>query len=816
MRANEPKPAHSFERLDHFFGKLAGFSFDHRWWMVALSILLLLGCLALASKARINNGFESFFDANDTTYLTYDEFREDFGSDEISYILYEAPNHEFGPFNIEIMQRIIELTEALEEEVPFVYQVRSLANVELMIGNDDGIEILELQDLFPLSQEELIDLRPAYLGKEMLVGGILSEDAKYAAIIVEMDRSSTDSLEDIRLDPEGGDGIANLYPQVTDAAITEILAREEYSGITFLHSGDVPLNAIFNVVIGDESAFLQGVTAFLISLILLFFFRSFVGVFAPLLVIQISVIATVAFVVVLGWDLDLSFGSIPTLITAIGVAHSVHILSEFRGLFSKIGDRRQALVETLRLVGTPCLLTSITTAVGFASMSFVPIKSIAHMGAYSAFGVLVAFLLSLTMLLAALSFGRTHPRRAMNDAIPREGSEGDTLHGVLDAIYHFVLKRRREILWISFLILTIAVAGILRLVVDSNWLNDLSDRIPLKAHTIQVDEVMGGAMNLILLFDGGSPDSIKDPAVLGDIARVQEWANQQELVRKSYSIADVIKDLNQSFHADDPSFHQIPETRELIAQYLILYEGAGGVEVDEYVSSDYQRASLELRLQLRMMSHTAGLVEDLEAELARNPLRASTISLTGMGALWLKLLDQIVVSQIQGFLIAFSAITLLMCLLLASVKTGLLSMLPNLVPVLLTLGIMGWMVIPLDYSKASIAAVAMGIAVDDTIHLISRFRYEFLRCGNYARALELALFDVGRALVITSIALVCGFLVLTLSLLDSQATQGVLLSTTIIVALLGDFLLLPALILTFKPFGDEAPEEVSHVAPPAI
>ena len=187
-----------------------------------------------------------------------------------------------------------------------------------------------------------------------------------------------------------------------------------------------------------------------------------------------------------------------------------------------------------------------------------------------------------------------------------------------------------------------------------------------------------------------------------------------------------------------------------------------------------------------------------------------------MGALWLKLLDQIVVSQIQGFLIAFSVITLLMCLLLASVKTGLLSMLPNLVPVLLTLGIMGWMVIPLDYSKASIAAVAMGIAVDDTIHLISRFRYEFLRCGNYARALELALFDVGRALVITSIALVCGFLVLTLSLLDSQATQGVLLCTTIIVALLGDFLLLPALILTFKPFGDEAPEEVSHVAPPAI
>jgi len=809
MQATEPKPNHSFERLDRFFGKLAGFSFDHRWWMVALSIFLLLGSLAIASKARTNSGFESFFDASDTTYLAYEQFRENFGSDEISYILYKAPNHEFGPFDTGIMQRVIELTEALEDEVPFVYQVRSLANTELMVGNDEGIEILKLQDLFPLDQEELLELRSAYLDKEMLVGGILTEDAKYGAIIIEMDRSSTDTLEDIRLDPEGGDGINNLYPQVTDFAITEILAREEYSEITFLHSGDVPLNAIFNVVIERESAFLNGVTAVLIALILLFFFRSFVGVFAPVLVVQISVLATVAFVVVLGWELDLSFGSIPTLITAIGVAHSVHILSEFQGLFQKIGDRRRALVETLQLVGTPCLLTSITTAVGFASMSFVPIKSIAHMGAYSAFGVLFAFLLSITLLLAALSFGRAHPRGTATDGTRGGILKADALQGGLAAISRFVLKRRREIIGVSCLVLFFSAVGISRLIVDSNWLNDLSNRIPLKAHTLRVDEVMGGAMPLVVLFDGGSPGSIKNPAVLRDIERIQNWANQQDLVRKSYSITDVIKDLNRTFHEDDPAFHEIPETRELIAQYLILYEGAGGAEVQEYVSSDYRSATLELRLKLEMMSVTANLAEDLKNELAQRPLEASTVSLTGMGALWLKLLDQIVFSQIQGFLIAFSAITLLMCLVLSSVKTGLIAMLPNLLPVVLTLGIMGWLVIPLDYSKASIAAVAMGIAVDDTIHLISRFRHEFLRCGSYTRALELSLLDVGRALVITSIALVCGFLVLLLSLLDSQSTQGILLCTTIIVALLADFLLLPALVLTLKPFGQEEEAEAA-------
>ena len=275
------------------------------------------------------------------------------------------------------------------------------------------------------------------------------------------------------------------------------------------------------------------------------------------------------------------------------------------------------------------------------------------------------------------------------------------------------------------------------------------------------------------------------------------------LVRKTYSIVDILADLNQTFHADDPAFHRPPATRELVAQYLLLYESAGGTETDQYVSSDRRRARLELRLKVDMTSATAELVRALEEELAARPLEATTMTLTGIGALWLKLLDYIVSSQIQGFLLAFSAIGVLMCLLFRSVVTGFISMLPNLSPILLTLGVMGWLGIPLDYSKLVIAAVALGIAVDDTIHLVSRYRYEFRLCGDYAEALRAALSDVGRALVITSIALVAGFLVLLGSVLDSQATQGLLLATTILTALVADFLLMPALVLTFRPFGPE-------------
>jgi hypothetical protein len=799
-------------RLNQSAADLAGWSFDHRWWVVFFALALIAGSLTLASRVRIDSSYEAYFDPQDPTYLAYETFREDFGSDEVSYILYEAPNSEFGPWNHRVMEQVVHLTEALEDEVPFIYEVRSLANAELMLGVEDGVEIRKIQDPFPQSQEELLELRARYLAKPMMVGGILSADAQYAAIVIEMDRTSTDPLEEIRLDPNGGDGLDNLYPQVTANAIDEILSRPEYSGITFYHSGDVPLNAIYNEIIGDESAFLNSVTALVIALILLLFFRSSVGVLAPILVVQMSVLATVAFIVLVGWQLDLTFGSVPTLLTAIGVAHSVHILSEFRRSFLQLGDRRAALVQTLYLVGAPCMLTSLTTAVGFSAMSLVPIKSIAHMGTYSAFGSLMAFFLSVTVLMALLSFGRKTPRS--NAKPSRSGFAGiaNAIEKFLNGTHGFVVRRRRETLIASAGVFVFSAFGMSLVVVDANWLNDFSDSIPLKADTLLIDEKMGGLTNLILLFDGGEPGSIMEPAVMEEIDRVQTWANTQDLVRKSYAITDIIKDLNQTFHADDPEFYTIPDSRELIAQYLILYESAGGDEAEEYVSSDYQRARLELRLRLDMTSETALLSAGIDEEIARNPLVVSTLELTGIGALWLKLVDYIVLSQVQGFAIAFSVIAVLMCLLLGSVKTGLISMIPNLIPVCLTLGVMGWLNIPLDYSKVSIAAVAMGIAVDDTIHLVLRFRHEFNLCGRYAEAFRSALLDVGRALIITSIALVAGFQVLLLSVLDSQATQGMLLSTTIVTALVADFLLMPALILTFKPFGPERPSGERHDA----
>jgi predicted RND superfamily exporter protein len=800
--------------LNQAFAAIAGWSFDHRWWVLALCLGLLAGGIGLASRARIDNSYEAYFDPRDPAYTAYEQYREDFGSDEVAYILYEAPGVAEGPWDLEVMRKVVHLTEALEDEVPFVYEVTSLANAELVQGVPDGIEIRKLREDFPETQEQLLALRQEYLAKPMLVGGILSADARHGAIIIEMDRSSTDPLDEIRLDPERGNHLENLYPQVTDTKIEEILARPEYAGLRFYHSGDVPINAAYNRIIGDESVRLPSIASAVIAVLLFIFFRSVVSVVGPLLVVQVGVMMCVGLIALLGWKLDMSFGMVPTLLIAIGVAHSVHVLSEFRARFTELGDRREALVQTLYLVGTPCLLTSLTTAAGFASMSFVPIKSIAHMAVYTAFGVMATFVLSLTLLMALLSFGRRVPKRAPSEAQRMRAKGGRLVHAGLVAIAAFDVRHRRAILVAFAAVFVASAVGISRLVVDSNWLDDFSYDMPLKAITERVDDVMGGVTNVIYLFDAGEPDGIKEPAVLREIERVQERAVARDwLVRKTYSIVDVLKDLNQAFHGGDPAWHRLPETRELVAQYLLVYEMSGGEEAEELVSPDYRRASLELRLRLAMTSETAKLVGTIDGDLAAEPLQASSVSLTGIGALWLKLLDYIVSSQVQAFLIAFVVIGVMMCAVFRSLKTGLISMVPNLSPVFLTLGVMGWMGIPLDYNKVSIAAVAIGIAVDDTIHLVSRYHHEFLRCGDYRQALRASMEDVGRALFITSVALVLGFLVFTLSVMDSTATFGVLLATTIVAALVADFLLMPALVLTFEPFGPEGARTQRGEAP---
>ncbi|NNC54083.1 MAG: MMPL family transporter [Pseudomonadales bacterium] len=303
--------------------------------------------------------------------------------------------------------------------------------------------------------------------------------------------------------------------------------------------------------------------------------------------------------------------------------------------------------------------------------------------------------------------------------------------------------------------------------------------------------------------DTKQPDGIKDPRVLQAIEKIQRFAEQHPLVKKTYSVTDIIKDMNQTYNSDDPAFHRLPSDRNLNAQYFLLYELAGGEELDNFASQDFSRAVLELRVEMAYASKVLELQNKIDAFVAENPLPGATIEKTGIGLLWVKFAEYIGNTQMVSYSLVFGMIACFMCISFGSIKVGMLSMIPNLAPVILTLGAMGWLGIPLDYMKMMLATIAIGIAVDDTIHLVTRYRKRFLECGNYERALSLSLNDVGPALVITTVILIGAFSAYFFSSTTILASFGALLAAAIGIALLADLFLMPVLLMKLKPFGDE-------------
>ncbi len=793
---NDTKPG-LIQRGNEGFAKLADFSYRFKWLVFTVSIMILAGSVYLAQQVRIDNSFEAFFDSEDPAYIAYNTYRKNFGSDEIVYLMYDATAYEHGVFNLEVMKQVMTLVERFENDLPFVSKVRSLSNAELMEGDSGDLVIRKIEEE-ELSQELLLEFSQAFSGKDIYDNSLLNTDQTLAAIMIEMSRSSTDAVEEIMLDPEQGISLNNLYPQVSDDALRAILAEQESSDIKFYISGDVPLNSAYNKLVEEEGMLLALISLFLIAIVLGFCFHwRVLGILGPVVVVFLSILMCVAFLVIMGWNQDMTFGLAPVLLTAIGVAHSVHILSEFYQGQSEGLPVGEVLKNTFRLVGVPCLLSSLTTAAGFLSMSVAPIVSIAHSAFYLSLGVMIAFFLSMTLLSFFLSFSK--PRKT-----PEPGLGERALTVVLAKTADFTLRHEKKNMLVFAVLLVLSACGISILKVDSNFLSDFSNKLEIRQHTAHIDNTMGGMNSFVYLFDSESEGGIKNPEFLKELERVQkEVETHFPLVRKTTSIVDLIKDINQSFHDGDPEYYRIPESKELISQYLLVYEFSGGEDLFDYVTNDYQMATINIRLQIQDSSYIEDFENEMQAYLESNPLEHSVKSNTGISALWLTLTSYISSSQLTGLSLALVVITLLISLIYGSLKMGLISMIPNVGPIILVVGFMGWMGIHLDYSKLLIATVAIGLAVDDTIHMMTRFKIEFERLGNYREAFKAAINEVGRALVITTLAMVIGWSALMMSSLDTQFWFAILLSMTVVFALLADFFVMPILIFWFKPFGPE-------------
>jgi len=479
---------------------------------------------------------------------------------------------------------------------------------------------------------------------------------------------------------------------------------------------------------------------------------------------------------------------VPPLVMALALCDTVHIFSYLnKETFDRHPDKRQALAEILKKLVAPCFLTTLTTAVGFLSLYISDIPSIKEFALIASAGMVFEFFFAFTFLPA---FMLLFDEKKLTGSLFRAGKRPLKMARYLDGISVFVFTHFFKIVMTAVLVIGLSIWLAFKIPVETNLLEYFRADSPLRTSTRFVETELAGVSTLEISFAADTGQAFKQPENLKTIQTLQNHINSIAGVDKTLSFVDFVKDMHQSFHNEDPDFYRIPDQAALISQYLLIYESD---DIRDFVNQAYDHARLSVRLSQHSTRDQADIIQNIrdfvEAEMDTTGM---DIKVSGRALQDVNAIDALVSGQVYSLATAAAIIILIMFLVLKSVFLGFLSMLPNLFPIVLNFGIMGLFGIPLNTATALIAAVAIGIAVDDTIHFLTELKRNMGGNGHIRDAVRQTIQTKGRAIILSSLILGMGFGVMVFSSFVPTAYFGVLSANVMAMAVIGDVIVLPA------------------------
>lgn len=734
------------------------------------TVLLALAAITVLTasqmpKVAFDNALEIWFLDDDPALLSHQELIATFGSDELVMIGLEAPDV-FAP---DVLARIDRVTRAVEQ-APHVEKVFSLTNIEAITGDAGTLEVGDLIE-FPLDEATLPAIRQRALANDLYVGNVVSAAGDFACIIARLPHR-TDDFQ---------------YKVEAVGAIRDIVDGEP--GLRCYLAGGPVVDEQFFYLSERDTVVTTSLMILLLMGMLWWLLRSKLYVALPLVAVILSTVWAMGWMVLAGSRINIITGMLPPLLLAVGVADSMHVLVEYQNRCRRGEEKWPALYAVYRELTLPCLLTSLTTAIGMLALLVSRIQGIREFGIFAALGVVGAFVLSMTLVPIVLSY--LPPPRPRAERVSAHGISAEMLH----ALHIFTMRRGRAIVLVSAALAVVALVGASRVKSESVFMEYFKDSQRVKLDTNRMNDALAGTFTLEVVIDTGLPDGIKDPAVLQHIASLQAFLVQDPEISSTQSITDYFKDLRRAFFDNDQAEYRLPETTEEAAQYLLLYEmDEPDGDIQEYVTFDYRQARLSARVTMESSTRAAQLVDKTNAYIAEHfpPDLAATV--TGVALLYANMEDYIRLSLVKGFSIALVAIFVVFCLQMRSVVLGTIAMIPNVFPIVLCLGVMGVTGIHLDGMTAMVAAIAIGLAVDDTIHYVSRVRLYLDEGATMREALRDSTIHVGRALVYTSVTLIAGFGIMMVGSFAPTVNFGLLCALTIAGALTADLILLPVVL----------------------
>jgi len=798
-------------QLENRMGSLGSFIFDNPLKVIFIVAILLAFPMFHISKIKMDTSTEGFMHPNDPVLLTYNRFREQFGRDERVAIAIKSDKI----FTLEFLQKLKALHKEIEDKVPFVNDLTSLYNVRNTRGEGDKLLTDDLLEPFPTTEDEVKEIKNRVLSSHFYRDLLISKDGKMTTIIVETDVYShegeehvddIDAFEDESAFEDTTSATATLHSKkqafLTDQenaklvhTILEIIKKYQQDSFQIFVAGSPSvMDALKSQMQTDMQKFTR-ITVLIIIISLFLMFRRISAVIYPLIVIILSLFVTVGTMAWVGVAFKLPTQIVPSLLLAVSIGATVHILSIFFDRFNNHGDKKEAISFTLKHSGLAIAMTSITTAIGIGSFAGSQVAPIADLGIFASLGVMVSLLLTLTLLPALLSI--TKLKQKSEDKFGK-------LDILMKKLAFLPIKYYKAIIIIGSILVAIAIFTSSKIELSHNPLYWFQPNNYNRVSTQEIDKTMNGTVTIELIIDTGVENGWNDPDRLSSLnklsRKLENYIDKYTHIGKVVSIATIVNETNRALHENREEFYTIPNDAKLVSQELLLFENSGSDDLEDVVDSQFSKARVTIKLPWTDAVKAVGVLDFVTKE-AKEAFPKDKIETTGMIPLLINTFAQAVHSSVISYLIAFIGISFMMILILGSIRIGLLSMIPNLTPIILGLSIMYIGDIPLDMFTLLIGSIAIGLAVDDTIHFMHNYRRYYLNSKDSANAIEQTFFTTGKAMVITSIILSLGFYSYMMAQMVSIQNFGLLTGSVIIFALLADLLLAPALMVVVSKWG---------------
>ncbi|MGI9332536.1 MAG: efflux RND transporter permease subunit, partial [Gammaproteobacteria bacterium] len=628
-------------------------------------------------------------------------------------------------------------------QMPYSNRVDSISNFQHTQAEEDDLVVRDLvQGGAQMEDEALSQVDQVARSEPLLVRRLISDEAHTAGVNVTVQLPRVDETKEV--------------PEVVSFA-RELSQKfsQRYPDIDIRLTGMVMMNNAFSESSQGDMKSLVPVAFAMMLLTLLVLLRNASGTFGTLMVIVLSILVAMGLGGYIGMPLTPPSAQAPVIILTMAIANCVHVLVTFLHQYAESRDRRVALEESLRVNLQPVFLASATTTLGFLSMNFSEVPPFNHLGNLVAMGVVASFILAVTFLPALMMVLPIRP--------PRQRPAGRVT--AMEHLAEFVVRRRGVLLW-SMLAITIAlVASIPRNELNDVFVNYFDETVDFRSASDFTTENLTGIYQIEYSMESGEPGGISEPAFLDEVASFAAWYREQPETIHVNVLTDIMQRLNKNMHGDDASYYRLPESRELAAQYLLLYEMSLPYGLDLNNQLDVDKAATRMTVTTQTLSSNELLaLERRSAEwLAANAPSIET-SGSGTSVMFANIGKRNIKSMLVGTTVALVMISGLLCLALRSLKLGLVSMVPNLVPAGMAFGLWALFVGEVGLSLSVVTGMTLGIVVDDTVHFLSKYLRARREQGmSPADAVRYAFRTVGTALVVTSIVLMAGFLVLSMS-----------------------------------------------------